>query len=210
MLIDLSHSIEVGMPVYPGSLPPQIGEACSIDTDGFKETCIKFLTHTGTHIDVPAHLFPGGKSLDSFESGKFYGKAQVINCKHLSEIDENLISRAYNLDKNPEFLLFYTGWSDYWGDAGYFSDFPLLTPEAVKLICKLPLKGIGIDAISFDAVVDDALPNHKMLLEKEIILIENLCNLNELINLNFSLSCLPLKIKGADGSPVRAVAIVAD
>jgi kynurenine formamidase len=210
MLIDLSHSIEVGMPVYPGTLAPQINETCSIDTDGFKETCIKFLTHTGTHIDVPAHLVSGGKPIDSFECNKFYGPAKVIYCKHLSRIDENLITKVYNHVEKPEFLLFFTGWSDYWGDTRYFVDFPLLTPEAVRLICQLPLKGIGIDAISFDATGNDDLPNHKMLLEKEIILIENLCNLNLLIEKNFFLSCLPLKIKGVDGSPVRACAIIPD
>jgi arylformamidase len=210
MIIDLSHSIEVNMPVYPGTRPPKIYETSSINTNGFKESNLQFLSHTGTHIDVPAHLFPGGKSVDLFECAKFYGIAKVINCNHLPEIDENLILDVYNQSENPDFLLFHTGWAKYWGDDRYFNNFPLLTPEATRLIRKLPLKGIGIDAISFDAIGDDSLPNHKMLLENEIILIENLRNLNLLIKKDFILSCLPMKIKGADACPVRACAIIKD
>lgn len=196
------------MPVYPGTPSPQIYEECSINTHGFKESRLNFVTHTGTHIDVPAHLFADGKSVDTFECSKFYGTAAIVNCKNLSIIDEKLISKVYDPVIKPEFLLFFTGWSNYWGDKHYYSNFPVLTKNASKLICQLPLKGIGIDAISFDATDDENLPNHKILLKKEIILLENLCNLDQLFGKTFILSCLPIKIKGGDGSPVRACAII--
>jgi arylformamidase len=208
MIIDLSHFIETGMPVYPGTRAPEIYEACSINKHGFKESCMNILTHTGTHIDVPAHIFADGKSVETYECDKFYGKAVIINCTKLSRIDEDLIVKTYDPDKKTDFLLFYTGWSVYWGDEKYYENFPLLTPDAIKYICQLSLKGIGIDAISFDATGSDKLSNHKKLLEKEIILLENLCNLDQLIGKNFILSCLPMKIKGSDGSPVRACAII--
>jgi len=69
-------------------------------------------------------------------------------------------------------------------------------------------EGVGVDAISMDRVVDEELPIHKILLEKGVIFIENLKGLDELIDCEFIFSCLPLKIEGADGSPVRAVAII--
>jgi arylformamidase len=208
MIIDLSHFIETGMPVYPGTRAPEIYEECSISKHGFKESRMNMLTHTGTHIDVPAHIFAEGKSVENFECDKFYGKAEIINCTKLTRIDKERIVKIYTSDKKPDFLLFYTGWDVYWGDERYYKNFPILTPDAIKFISQLPLKGIGIDAISFDTVESDNLSNHKMLLENEIILLENLCNLNQLIGKNFILSCLPMKIKGSDGSPVRACAII--
>jgi arylformamidase len=198
------------MPVYPGTPEPEISEKCSILTEGFKESSLNILTHTGTHIDAPAHIFSKGKTIDQYACEKFYGPAIVIDCRQKSSINANSIHAQYNPSIKTDFILFYTGWSLYWGNEKYFHDFPVLMPDAAKLIGQLPIKGVGIDAISFDQTNDSELPNHKILLEKEIILIENLCNLDLLLNKNFILSCLPLKIKGVDGSPVRACGITED
>ncbi len=196
------------MPVYPGTQTPQFYEKCSIESDGFRESGLNMLTHTGTHIDIPAHIYKEGKTIDQFECEKFFGHAKIIDCRKMNKIGPDLINAHYDPSEKIDFLLFLTGWSNYWGNQMYFSDFPVLTPEAVELICKLSLKGVGIDAISFDETGSDILPNHKILLNKEIILIENLNNLDLLLNKIFLLSCFPLKVKGADGSPVRACAIV--
>jgi kynurenine formamidase len=207
-IIDLSQTFKTSMPVYPGTQPIIIHEAYSIDNDGFKETCLSFFTHTGTHIDVPAHIFSDGKSIDSFECNKFYGPGMIIECACVSVINETLITEAYYNGNKPDFLLFHTGWSDFWGNDKYFDGFPLLSDEAVILISRLPLKGIGIDAISIDAVGNNQLTNHKIILGSDMIIIENLCNLRQLIHKEFIFSALPLKIEGADGSPVRACAII--
>jgi len=53
-----------------------------------------------------------------------------------------------------------------------------------------------------------ALPNHHILLGKEIVIIENLYNLDKLPDSVFTFQCVPLKIENADGSPVRAFAII--
>ena len=65
-VIDLTHTIQEGMPVYPGTEPPVFEPANSYEIDGFRETRISMFTHTGTHIDPPAHLFAGRTTLDSF------------------------------------------------------------------------------------------------------------------------------------------------
>jgi arylformamidase len=207
VIIDLSHTIESGMPVYPGTEPPTIKEACSLEKDGFRESLFSFYSHIGTHLDVPAHIFSNGKSVELFDSNKYFGTAMVIDCTSKSSIDLDAINNALSNSPFPDFMLFHTGWSDYWGQEKYFSGFPVLTEEAAKYISTLPVKGLGIDAISFDAVGNHNLTNHKILLEKEIILVENLCSLNNLPKENFYFSCLPLKIAGADGAPARAFAI---
>ena len=79
---------------------------------------------------------------------------------------------------------------------------------------QFPLKGVGFDAFSVDKVVSaekvtpETLPNHHILLAKEILLIENLTNLSLLPKDVFSFQCLPMKIENADGSPIRAIAII--
>ena len=68
-------------------------------------------------------------------------------------------------------------------------------------------KGIGFDVIGLDPISDENLTRHKRLFkEKEIVNIENLCNLEQCGNELFYFSCFPLKIEDSVGSPVRAVA----
>ena len=58
-VIDLTHTIRENMPVYPGTEPPKLSPTSSYESDGFKETLMQMYTHTGTHMDPPAHIFRG-------------------------------------------------------------------------------------------------------------------------------------------------------
>ena len=107
-----------------------------------------------------------------------------------------------------EFVLFYSGWDIKWGRSEYFEGFPTLSPEAARYLCNLKLKGVGFDVISADPVASSDLPNHKLLLGNEIIIVENLCNLDKLPNKPLTFIALPLKIAESDGAPARAVGIV--
>ena len=78
-VIDLTHTIKENMPVYPGTDTPKFIPANSYEKDGFKETLLQMYTHTGTHMDPPAHLFAGRTTLDQFPVEQFIGKALVID-----------------------------------------------------------------------------------------------------------------------------------
>jgi arylformamidase len=67
-----------------------------------------------------------------------------------------------------------------------------------------------MDAISADGAESVTFPIHTILLERDIVIIENLTNLRALPDNEFVFCCFPLKIEKADGSPVRAVALVGD
>ena len=108
-VIDLTHVIEPTMPVYPGTEPPTFEPANTYERDGFKETRISMFTHTGTHMDPPAHLYADRTTLDAFPPDQFIGKALVIDCTSLNEGDaitmEHLSAYGDKVEK-ADFLLF--------------------------------------------------------------------------------------------------------
>ncbi len=105
-------------------------------------------------------------------------------------------------------LYFCTGWSNRWGDESYFDEFPAMNLEAAKWIANQHLKGVGTDAISIDLISAKVFEVHHVLLGANMVIVENLNQLERLLDKVFQLSVLPLKIKEADGSPIRAIAIV--
>ena len=84
-VIDLTHTIKENMPVYPGTGTPKLEPANTYEENGFRETLVSFYSHTGTHMDPPAHLFAGRTTLDAFPASQFLGRALVIDCTHLRE-----------------------------------------------------------------------------------------------------------------------------
>ncbi len=206
--IDLTHPIHEDMPVYPGTEQPVIITGCSIELDGFVEKKITFYSHTGTHIDAPAHLVKGGKYLDQYDIGHFHGSAIVVHLESNGDkfIDLAVLKPAESQLKNADFLLIHTGWNRYWGTDAYFANFPVLTPEAAEWVAGLGLKGIGFDAISADSADTQTYPIHNILLGSDMVIVENLTNLDQLTGEPVEFSCFPLYFQNADGSPIRAVA----
>ena len=209
-IVDLTQTISPQMPVYPGTEPPVFSLGCSLEVDGFREKKLTLFSHTGTHMDAPAHLLADGKTLDQFPVAQFFGTAC---CLDFSDRPGALIDVA---DLEPyrqqleqvEFCLLRSGWSRYWGTPQYFVDFPVLSLAAAQWLCRFDLKGIGFDAISADPVASQDLPIHRQLLGQGLVLIENLTHLELLPKQQFLFSCLPLKLADADGAPVRAVALL--
>lgn len=78
-VIDLTHTIKENMPVYPGTGTPKLETANTYEENGFRETLVSFYSHTGTHMDPPAHLFAGRTTLDAFPASQFLGRALVID-----------------------------------------------------------------------------------------------------------------------------------
>jgi len=209
-LVDLSHTISPRMPAYPGTSPPVFTTPCTIANTGFNERMVILYSHTGTHVDAPAHIIPGGKTLDQISADNFVGKSSVLdlaaNKKSTIEIVD--LESYQSFIEKSEFILLHTGWCQLWGKKGYFQGYPLLSHEAAKWVSSFNLKGLGVDTISVDEVGSTAFPIHRILLERNIIVVENLTNLNILPLSGFIFSCLPLNLEEGDGSPVRAVAII--
>ncbi len=97
----------------------------TIERDGFLEKRITVDSHTGTHMDAPAHLLAGGNHLDDYEINRFHGTAIVahLNEKGDQAIDLNLLAPFETQLKTANFMLIHTGWSRHWGPPRYFKGF---------------------------------------------------------------------------------------
>ncbi len=207
-VLDLSHPITEGMPVYPGCLPPTIRQAHTVAQDTFAEKFVSFFTHTGTHIDAPAHMLTGAPTLDQLGPDHFVGQACALDVAGRTTIELTFLEAQAGTVAGCDFVLFHTGWSRHWGQEAYFHGFPVLTLEAAQWLAARGLKGIGFDAISVDPVGSTTFDNHLVLFHAGMISIENLTGLAALLGQRFLFSCLPLKLVEADGCPVRAVALL--
>ena len=70
-ILDLTHLIEEAMPVYPETEPPKLTPSNTFEQHGFRETLLTMGSHTGTHMDAPAHMLRDGKTLDQFPADKY-------------------------------------------------------------------------------------------------------------------------------------------
>lgn len=200
------------MPVYPGTEQPKFTPANSYEKDGFKETLLTMFSHTGTHMDPPAHLFGDKVTLDNMSIDSFIGSALVVDCKDIKEGQTVPLSRIMEYGEKAikaEFLLFNFGYDKFWGKSEYFGDYPVLSDQVLDFIIQTKKKGVGLDTIGLDPIKDVNLTMHKKLFSSiRAVVIENLTNLDKVGNELFTLFALPLKHKDADGSPIRAVACI--
>jgi kynurenine formamidase len=208
--IDLSHTISPEMPVYPGTKGPEFSIPCTLGQEGFVEREITMYSHTGTHVDAPAHIIAKAQTLDQMPVDNFVGRASVLDLTFIRKPSINLgdLEPFEAMISDSEFLLLHTGWSQLWGQKTYYKDYPVLNPDAARWLGDFRLKGVGVDMISVDEAESTDFPIHKILLGQKMIIIENLTHLEKLPVSDFIFMCLPLKMENSDGSPVRAVGII--
>ena len=190
-VIDLTHTIKEGMPVFPGTEPPKLDPASTFEKDGFRETLLTMYSHTGTHMDAPAHVRE-----DGITPYKFVGKAIVVDCNDLSEgdtIDISYINKYKGIIEDAEFVLFKTGWDKYWDTEKYYGKFPVISEEVADYLISSNKKGIGLDVISIEDIESEDLPMHHKVLKNNLVIIENLCNLDQIGSDLFTFCALPLK-----------------
>ncbi len=202
---DLTHTIQNDMPVYPGTEQPKLTTACTIESVGYQETLLHMFSHTGTHMDAPAHMLLDGAALDSYGADKFAGTAVVVDCRERESISLPLL-QSYDLS-GVDFVLFCTGWDKKWGSPDYYEGFPCLTADAAAYLATLPLKGVGEDTISLDPCDSVDFPNHITLMRADFVNTENLTGLDALIGRRFTFVTLPLKFENSDGCSCRAIAM---
>lgn len=207
---DLTHRITQSILVYPGTEPPRLIPANTLERDGFRETRLDFYSHTGTHMDAPAHMLGKGSYLEAMPAERFCGKAFVLDCTHIpagGQISREILSENAARLAAVDFLILSTGWEAKWGREDYFGAFPTLSAAALKFCIECGVRGIGLDTMSLDAMDTQEYPNHHRFFAEDGLIVENLCGLGPIRNKTVQFIALPIKYKDADGAPVRAIAI---
>lgn len=214
-IVDLTHPIQEGMLRYdrPWHVPVQIEQLADISAQGRETRRLVLGSHTGTHIDAPAHFVPEGGTIGDLDLGALAGPATLLDftdLPRLAEITKDMLSQA--LDGTvPERLVLRFGWDMYWGDESFYKGHPYLSREAALWLVEGGIRLLGMDTAQPDnpepaAGAEDS-PIHKIILGARVVLLEYLCNLDQLASPEITIIALPLNVVGADGAPTRCVAI---
>lgn len=173
------------------------GAGCNI-------SALTLCTHSGTHLDAPFHLLQTARTLDAYPLQRFITPAQVVSVKEANSIQPSALEGIEI--KKGEALLFQTENSTrgLLRKADFQKGFVYLSPDAARLCVALGVGLVGIDYLSVDRYMDDDLPVHRCLLENDVLILEGI-NLQGVLPGRYLLLCLPLRMKGSEASPVRAV-----
>jgi arylformamidase len=191
------------MPHYPTDPPTTLKEIKNIEHNRTRVTEVRFGSHTGTHVDVPSHVFQGGKSLEQMDLSSFFGMAVKLRLDRFSEFD--LAGLHY------DGVLLETGWGQHYTQPKEYHGAarPSIPLTLVEKLLERPFRFFGCDLPSVDESGSIEKLVHGRLLARDIVIYENLTNLHELpVAMPFTFIGLPLNFHGIDGSPVRAVAIL--
>jgi kynurenine formamidase len=202
-LYDLTRRVETGMPTYPGDPEASVEPHATFEGSGYRVSRLELGTHTGTHVDAPAHTEADGRTLDAFDVEDFRFDARLVDCR---DVDAGGLIRPDALpdDDGADLLVFRTGWEDEWGTAR-MTDHPALAPETAR-DCARRGVSVATDALSPDPTGGDGVPAHHAVLGAGGLILENLCNLDAVSD-RFALLAFPLRVD-ADGAPARVVARV--
>lgn len=201
---DLTRTVHEGMPVHPGAPDPQIRVVAEAARDGFGMSEYQFWNHTGTHIDGPLHFVAGGRALDAFPLDRFVTPARVAVATE-NPITPEALERALGPDFLAQAVVLVTGAYGRYGTPGYF-EFPVLSDAGARWLLDHQVGLLGVDAASVDPVDTTTYPIHRVLLEGECLIIENLAYTPELPP-RFRLVALPIKVRGSNGDPARVIGL---
>ncbi len=209
--IDLTLTISSDLPSFPGSPKPQFISWSKIKTEGYNLELLFFSSHTGTHIDAPFHFVENGLKIHQIHPNRLIRKAILIKLKKTSnqlitKKDLLLFEKVNGQIPNESTIIFETGWQENLQQSFYFEKNPGLSISAAKYLITKKTNLVGIDSPSIDGGSESKFPIHHLFSKNNILIVENLTNLDKIDSNSFELIVLPLKLKDATGSPVRAIA----
>ncbi|WP_114778643.1 cyclase family protein [Botryobacter ruber] len=184
--------------------------------------------HGGTHFDAPVHFAEGRQTVDRVPLQNLLGAAVVIDVSEKALKDSDYLISVADIEawekKNgtlPDsaIILFRTGYGQYYPDAKkYFGTdqkgteaiphlhFPGLDPAAAEwLVTQRRVKALGLDTPSIDYGQSTDFKAHRVLLERNIPVFENVANLDQLPEKEIYVIALPMKIKDGSGGPLRII-----
>jgi kynurenine formamidase len=208
-IIDLTAPMTDGDPTMPMDPKLSISWHCNLETLGYNLSRIVTSSHQGTHIDAPRHFFNKGECIDEVALDRCVVRAVKVD---LTKKEPNSPILPADLEPYTQWIeqgccvLLHTGWDKYFPEQSFFSGFPFVSKELADWFVKKKIGLVGMDMPTPNG--DDWKYVHVKMLGAGILIVEGLANMAELPeNKPFTFFALPLKLKGRDGSPIRAIAI---
>lgn len=211
MIVDLTLTISESLPSFPGSPAPQFLDWADLGRDGYNLEMVFMSTHSGTHIDAPSHFAKDGMTVDQIPVGRLTCDATLVRLpsgqgRLITREDIESFERKNGPIPEHGAVVFHTGWQRNIRRRDYFTGNPGLSESAARYLVSKKAGIVGTDSPSIDAGTDKRFTVHRILSRNDILIVENLANLRLIKKPRFSLTVLPLRLKGASGSPVRATA----
>ena len=210
--IDLTLTISQDLPRFPGSPKPHFIPWSKIKTDGYNLELLFFSSHTGTHLDAPFHFDEKGSKIHQIPPSRLISDAVLLKItkgpnQQITKADIINFEKKFEKIENNSTVILATGWQKNLGKKSFFKNNPGLSSSAAKYLISKKINLVGTDSPSIDLGIDGKFSTHHILSKNNVLIVENLCNLEKISGIHFKLIVLPLKLKDATGSPVRAIAI---
>ncbi len=183
-----------------------------LEKDGWNARMLHLYSHAGTHVDAPLHFGVNDTTIDEIPPERFIADAWVIDApavtdsmrigiEHLKDVKDKLAA--------GDGLLFRTGWHRFMDDEKFRTALPWIGRELASWCVERKVKLIGVEPPSVAILTDrkELQTVHRILLGGDIVLVEGLCNLEQIRKPKVKIIALPLKIGGGDGAPARVIAI---
>jgi arylformamidase len=200
---DVTRTLQAGMATWPGEPGPLLTPLKQMSAgDSADVSHLALGVHTGTHVDAPRHFIEGGAGVESLPLTTLIGPARLVTIQHQLAIHVEELEHL-GLD-GVERVLFRTRNSDQWSDTAFKDDFVYLAPEAAEWLANRGTRLVGVDYLSVESSAAVEPLTHRTLLNAGVVILEGL-DLREIEAGEYFLSCLPLKLAGADGAPARVV-----
>lgn len=207
-LYDVTLPISSKLPVWPGDPFPRLTPVASIDAGAAVNLAeLRLGTHTGTHLDAPLHVLRDGAATDAIDLSRLIGPAWVCRIPtHVRSVSSRDLDQA-GIPQSTRRLLIATGNGGIWDQATweYTEDYVALSADAAAWLVDRGIDLVGVDYLSVE-LPGESLAVHHTLLSKGKVIVEGL-DLRQVPEGAYQLICLPLKLAGADGAPVRAVLV---
>ena len=212
-ILDLTLTISNKIPTFPGSPQPNFIPWEKIKDDGYNLELLFLSSHTGTHLDAPYHFLEKGSKIHEISLKKLVSNAVLIKSRKkrnetITKTDIQKFEKKHGKIASFSSVIFYTGWQRNLQKKYYFTKNPGLSVSAAKYLASKKISLVGIDSPSIDLGTDSKFSVHQIFAKKGMLIVENLANLEKIKSSKFHLVVLPLKLKNATGSPVRAIAFV--
>lgn len=206
-IYDISLTLSQEIPVWPGDMPLALERSSKLeDGDNTNTTTIQMSAHTGTHVDAPYHFLKDGKGVDQLSLKILTGRVYVLHLPGVKLITAAILQKS-EIPPRTRRLLIKTDNSEFWTKKTreFQTDFVALSDDAADYLVKRGVKCVGVDYLSV-APYKMSRPTHEIFLKAGVVIIEGL-DLSSVTQGRYMLYCLPLKLKGADGAPARAILV---